>query len=335
MFNHRKFPGGCSAGVTPVPIPNTEVKPCRANGTAWATAWESRSLPGLISSPGHENDRDFFYCSFYFKPGSYTNGERMKKYQAGLILFIGISVCMAADSTSSKLVLIPAGSFMMGSIDGEKDERPVHRVFVDSFYIGETEVTIWEYLQCVQSGRCRMPFWWNRRYFPLKADDLPGDVWLHLPVTGISWDDAQAYCTWKGDGYRLPTEAEWEYAARGGSASERFWGDNHDSASVYAVVKEQLSPVRSTRPNPYGLYDMIGNAWEWCRDRYDPQYYKKSIDKNPTGPSDGKQYPYRVVRGGSWNEYWWNLRAANRNYGEFFRRFDGVGFRICRNVFQQ
>jgi formylglycine-generating enzyme required for sulfatase activity len=249
-----------------------------------------------------------------------------------ILLLLAVSTSFPSDSIPDNMVLIPGGTFNMGSTHGQKDEKPVHRVQVDSFYIGATEVTIWEYLQCVQASGCRMPFWWNRQFFPLKVDDLSGKEWLSLPVTGVSWDDAQAYCSWKGKGYRLPTEAEWEYATRGGTESEYFWGDKKDSAVFYAVIKEKLSSVKTVRPNQFGLYDMLGNAWEWCQDRYDPHYYRKSSSENPTGPSDFKKYPYRVVRGGSWNEYMWNLRSANRNYGESFRRFDGVGFRICRSV---
>jgi formylglycine-generating enzyme len=248
------------------------------------------------------------------------------------LVFIGSTAGLAADSALTKMVLIPAGSYEMGGARGEKDERPAHSIAIDSFYMSETEVTIWEYLQCVQSGKCRMPFWWNRHFYPQKVDDRSGKEWLNLPVTGVSWDDAQAYCAWKGEGFRLPTEAEWEYAARGGTQTNYFWGDNYDSAALYAVIKNCLSPVKTTRPNQYGLYDMLGNAWEWCQDRYDARYYEKSPTENPQGPSDTKRYPYRVVRGGSWNEYLWNLRCANRNYGEPFRRFDGVGFRICKNA---
>ncbi len=248
------------------------------------------------------------------------------------LILIGSLSSRAADSTAAEMVLIPAGTFDMGSTRGQNDEQPVHRVSIDSFYMGATEVTIWEYLQCVHSGNCRMPYWWNKRFFPQKVDDLPGKEWLNLPVTGVSWDDARAYCTWMGKGFRLPTEAEWEYAARGRTGSEYFWGNNTDSASLYAVINERLSTVKSACPNQYGLYDMLGNAWEWCQDRYDAHYYQKSGAENPRGPTDPKKYPYRVVRGGSWNEYLWNLRSANRNYGESFRRFDGVGFRICRSA---
>lgn len=252
-----------------------------------------------------------------------------------ILLLLGATSRFAADSTYNDMVLIPSGTFNMGSTSGQKDERPVHRVQVDSFYLGVTEISIWEYLQCVQAGGCHMPFWWNRQFFPQKVDDLSGIEWLTLPITGVSWDDARSYCAWKGKGFRLPTEAEWEYAARGGTDSDYFWGNKNDSATLYAVIKDKLSSVKTVRPNQYGLYDMLGNAWEWCEDRYNEHYYQKSPSVNPTGPSDSKKYPYRVARGGSWNEYMWNLRSANRNYGESFRRFDGAGFRICRSVNQK
>lgn len=238
----------------------------------------------------------------------------------------------AAQEASDGMVLVPGGWFDMGSANGQKDEMPVHRVRVDSFYLGKSEVTVWEYLECVRSGSCRMPLWWNRRFFDRQADELPGKAWLGMPVTGVSWDDAQDYCRWKGGCCRLPTEAEWEYAARAGSQSEYFWGETMDSARSYAVIDKGLSPVMAKKPNRFGLSDMLGNAWEWCQDRYDKKYYQRSPAENPKGPPEGKKYLYRVVRGGSWNEYGWNLRCANRNYGEQFRRFEGVGFRICRSV---
>ncbi len=256
----------------------------------------------------------------------------MKLRNFTLTLIIFPLIINAGDTTITNMILIPAGYFTMGSSGGPKDEQPAHRVYVDSIYIGITEVTIWEYLQCVQSGDCRMPYFWNKRFFEGKVDDMAGTEWLSLPVTGVSWEDAQSYCKWKGEGYRLPTEAEWEYAARGGTDSDYFWGDKRDAASQYAVIKKQLSPVKSLSANPFGLYDILGNAWEWCVDRYDSHYYEKSPTDNPVGPDDAKKYPYRVARGGSWNEYIWNLRCANRHYGESFRRYDGVGFRICRSV---
>lgn len=253
-----------------------------------------------------------------------------------LFLFLtGVLSISFAESTMCKLICIPSGSFEMGSTNGQQDETPIHRITIDSFYLGITEVTIWEYLQCVHAGACRMPYWWNKRFFPEKADERSGSDWLNLPVTGVSYYDAVSFCKWLGTGYRLPTEAEWEYAARGGTTTNFFWGDTFDSASIFAVVDNKLSPVKSLRSNAFGLYDMTGNAWEWCQDRYNPGYYMTSISSNPAGPADSVKFPYHVVRGGNWNEYPWNLRSANRNFGEPFRRFDGVGFRVCRSISHQ
>jgi formylglycine-generating enzyme len=261
----------------------------------------------------------------------------MEKDRLLLLIFIVIAarvLCFAEDTTKTApdgMVLIPGGWFMMGSAAGEKDERPVHKVHVDSFYMGKSEVTVWQYLECVHAGACKMPLWWNKRFFDKSADELPGREWLDMPVMGVSWNNAQEYCRWKGNGARLPTEAEWEYAAHAGTTTEYFWGATMDSASKYAVVNKGYSRVMSRSPNNWGLCDMLGNAWEWCADRYQKDYYSASPVHNPQGPADSTKYPYRVVRGGSWKEYSWNLRCANRNFGEQARRFEGVGFRICKN----
>lgn len=233
--------------------------------------------------------------------------------------------------TDSALVLIPGGCFEMGSDSGEKDEKPVHRVHVDSFYLGKAEVTIWEYLECVYDGACGLPSWWNRNFFDEAYVHASGTEWLRMPVVGVSWDDANKFCAWKGASYRLPTEAEWEYAARGGVSEAYPWGKDFGNAAQYAVVEKRLSAVMSRAPNRLGVYDMIGNAWEWCNDRYDRGYYAVSETNNPQGPKNTRR-KYRVVRGGAWNEYPWNLRSANRSFGEQNRPFGGVGFRICRDL---
>jgi formylglycine-generating enzyme required for sulfatase activity len=234
-------------------------------------------------------------------------------------------------NSDSNLILIPGGWFEMGNSNGEKDEKPEHSVYVDSFYMGKTELTVWEYLECVKQGGCDLPLWWNRDFFGMSYRELSGQEWLMMPVTGVSWDDAVKYCRWRGEHYRLPTEAEWEYAARAGSEDEYPWGNNADSAEEYAVADEKINPVMSRKPNNFGIYDMIGNVWEWCNDRYGKTYYSVSEKENPMGPEESKKQRYRVVRGGAWNEYIWNMRTSNRNYGEQHRRFGGVGFRICKS----
>jgi formylglycine-generating enzyme required for sulfatase activity len=242
-----------------------------------------------------------------------------------------LAFILIAAPPQDSLVLVHGGVFTMGSLEGQSDERPLHTVQIDTFYMGSHEVTVFEYLRCARDNRCRMPSWWNRRFSDKTADDKTGSEWLDRPITGVSWEDAVAYCNWVGNNTRLPTEAEWEYAARGTGHSKYAWGDDWDSAKYYAVVEKDLAPVQSKSPNRLGLYDLTGNAWEWCSDRYNSRYYTQSPTKNPTGPSDSARFPYRTVRGGGWNTYRWNLRSANRNYGESFRRYEGVGFRIARS----
>lgn len=234
-------------------------------------------------------------------------------------------------STDSMFVLIPGGRFTMGSTTGEKDERPEHLVVIDSFYLGKTEVTIGEYFECVRDGGCAMPSFWNRTFFDAAYETMSGEDWFNVPVVGVSWNDALDYCRWLDSSCTLPTEAQWEYAAKAGSSTRYPWGETADSISFLTSSGEYIKPVKSYPPNRFGVYDMIGNVWEWCYDRYDKTYYIHSPDSNPPGPRHS-ELPYRVVRGGSCNEYKWNFRPANRNYGEPFRKYNGVGFRICRNI---
>ncbi len=215
----------------------------------------------------------------------------------------------------------------MGGEHGEQDEGPVHTVHLDSFYISETEVSIWQYLQCVQAGYCRLPDWWNRHYFDASLDNLTGNEMFSLPVTGVSYQDALDYCKWLGNGYRLPTEAEWEYAARGGRSSKYFWSDLYQEGSKYANTGRQLMPVKSKLPNPYGLYDMLGNVWEWCLDEYNSNYYSVSDTLNPVCLFNPKSIK-RVTRGGNHQEFSWNLRCANRCFGLADKGYQGLGFRL-------
>ncbi len=249
---------------------------------------------------------------------------------------------------NNEMQLIPSGSFEMGSNNGNEDELPVHTVFIDSFYISKTEVTIWEYLECVKSGVVPMPNWWNTSYFDEsyyyhKAEGNNNEPsWLDFPITGISWYDAMKFCKWKGEKYRLPTEAEWEYAARAGVKTEYLWGDesaagdffdNYDKrALAFANIGGGLQAIASKRPNNYGLYDMTGNVWEWCLDFYDETFYKISAIDNPKGPLKAKISDSRSVRGGSWNEYSFNLRLANRSFGSAEKGYKGVGFRVLYQI---
>lgn len=182
------------------------------------------------------------------------------------------------------MVLVPGGSYAMGADSGFPDQQPRHEVVLDPFYMDIHEVTNKQYQKFLHDTGHRTPDFW----FP--DIDRPEE-----PVVGVSWRDAAAYAAWAGK--RLPTEAEWEYAAWGGRMEHAYpWGELFDKD--YANVGSfGIAPVKSFRPNQYGLYDMIGNVWEWCSDWYGEEYYVESPRENPQGPSGGK---YKVLRGWAW-----------------------------------
>jgi len=265
-------------------------------------------------------------------------------------------------------VLIPSGSFEMGDSfgDGLDFERPVHTVSVSAFYVGKTEVTKaqWDSVRGWAVGNGY-------------ADLYPGDgKGSDHPVNGVSWYDVVKWCNalsereglspvyrvngtvyrtgditptidYGATGYRLPSEAEWEKAARGGLSGRRFpWGDtiSHSQANYrsledvgydvsptrgyHSAYQSGTSPVGSFTPNGYGLYDMAGNVWERCNDWWSDYYYTGSPRADPQGPSSG---PRRVIRGGSWGEYAPLCRSAHRNYyGGPDDRNGYIGFRVAR-----
>ena len=222
------------------------------------------------------------------------------------------------EKDNSQMALIPAGSFEMGDhLDNMSDALPIHTVILDGFYMDIHEVTVGQFKHFVnQSG-------YNYNRWNEVAQYSPGD---NYPMVMVSWNDAVAYAEWAGK--RLPTEAEWEYAARGGLVGQRYpWGHEitHDNANYSGTGGidqwDKCSPVGSFSANGYGLYDMTGNVWEWCADWYGENYYNSSPAKNPLGPKTGK---YRVQRGGRW--YGQDLRLANRN-GKGPGDGTGLGFR--------
>jgi formylglycine-generating enzyme required for sulfatase activity len=206
----------------------------------------------------------------------------------------------------TSMVLIPAGEFQMGSNDGHDYEKPVHTVYLNAFYIDKYEVTNAQYKKFVKATGHKGPEGysyvngnWQNGFKPWTDPNFNGD---DQPVGCVSWKDAKAYAKWARK--RLPTEAEWEKAARGGLVGKKYsWGNTltHDAANYGGTGGkdkwEYTSPVGSFSPNGYGLYDMAGNVWEWCADRYDSNYYANSPKSNPKGPIWGS---YRVYRGGGW-----------------------------------
>ena len=235
------------------------------------------------------------------------------------------------------MVLIPAGEFQMGGAYSE--ERPVHTVKLDAFYIDKYEVTNAQYKKFLEAN----PQWRkdqiDRKYHNMQylqdwdENDYPsgkGDY----PVAYVSWYAAKAYAEWAGK--RLPTEAEWEKAARGGLVGKRYPRGNritHDDANYGGTVGKDFwngtSPVASFLPNGYGLYDMAGNILEWCADWYDSEYYARSPKENPKGPSSGE---IRVRRGGSWSGGPSILRVACRLHEGSDAALDDTGFRCVQDI---
>lgn len=262
-----------------------------------------------------------------------------------------------------KMVTIPSGGFEMGSPDTEagrsKDEGPVRKVTVAKFALSKTEVTRGQFATFVKNAKYKP----GDTCWTLEGGDFKErrSNWLkpgysqddHHPVTCINWNDANAYTKWlsrtTGKKYRLPTEAEWEYAARGKSSTARYWGDNPDEACVYANVADQTAlaqiqgapawsihkctdgfsytaPVGHFKANAFGLNDMLGNVLEWTEDNYHDNYKDASADGS-AWQGDSKK---RVLRGGSWNNSPAIVRSAMRDSNEPTLRFSLFGFRVAR-----
>jgi len=227
----------------------------------------------------------------------------------------------------AEMALIPAGEFLMGSNDANinNDEKPIHTVYLDAFYIDKYEVTNAQYKKFMDATGYKAPYYWN--------DSNYNDP--KQPVVGVTWNDAKAYADWAGK--RLPTEAEWEKSARGGLVGKKYpWGDEltHDNANYDGTGGKDIwngpAPVGSFEPNGYGLYDMAGNVWEWCADWYGSNYYANSPKSSPKGPSSGL-LPMRVLRGGSWIHPIANaLRVAARFSNPPMIVFNSFGFRCVQ-----
>ena len=224
------------------------------------------------------------------------------------------------NSTDGAVVVyLPSGDFLMGSDNGESDESPAHSVYLDGFWIYQTEVTNSTYKKCVQAGVCTVPdISQNTQYYDL--------IYADHPMVYVNWYDSDIYCEWAGG--RLPTEAEWEKAARGTDGRTYPWGDYfliEDYANYGAIVGDTM-PVGSypTGQSPYGLMDMAGNVAEWVGDWYDSEYYQSSPSENPTGPDAGFE---KLLRGGSWNLGFEKIQTTSRqNYSPDFS-FKFWGFR--------
>jgi len=300
------------------------------------------------------------------------------------------------EATAENMVLIPAGSFIMGREDREgwfpmsapeawNDELPPHEVYVDAFYIDKYEVTNKQFKEFIDAtgyitgaedqGGSSVMVSADQAETPVLGTDIGwkwivGTAWyapegpgsnildkMDYPVVHVSWRDADAYAKWAGK--RLPTEAEWEKAARGGTKTNWFWGDMLGNAGKYANLYgehrkdyiypsqegqvydgySETAPVGSLRPNQFGLYDTAGNVFEWVADWYQYDYFKNSPRDNPQGPMSGTEAveeekmiyvdPLKVIKGGCWFMCECYLRPANRQPTEISSHNHGIGFRLA------
>lgn len=232
------------------------------------------------------------------------------------------------DSKGAAMRFVPAGNFIMGSDSGYDNEKPAHSVYVDDFYIDKYEVTNALYKACVDAGACQSPkqtnsFTRESYYGNSEYDDYP--------VLYVDWEDAASYCQWRG--MSLPTEAQWEKAARGTDGRTYPWGNKIDEG--YANYKDDLGDTSAVGSyengkSPYGVYDMAGNVWEWVADWYSDTYSLNTVLTNPTGPASGQ---FRVLRGGSWHDGDDIVRTTNRGWNqlEYFYNVD-FGFRCAMDA---
>jgi formylglycine-generating enzyme required for sulfatase activity len=233
------------------------------------------------------------------------------------------------------MALIPAGSFLMGRDDGSKDEASAHTVFLDAFYIDQYEVTNERYHFCALSGACKSAY--------VDTTSVPekyyGTKYFEHPVVNVTWDMAAAYCQWRGA--RLPTEAEWEKAARGGLEKMLYpWGNtapicdagSRNGALFLDCANDKMTvKTGSYFANGYGLFDMAGNVWEWVFDAYSDNYYKETSTNaaNPQGPVF---VDMRVVRGGGWGDKGEAIQVANRGWAPPETQDNEIGFRCVKDA---
>ncbi|MCX5727389.1 MAG: formylglycine-generating enzyme family protein [Nitrospirae bacterium] len=243
-----------------------------------------------------------------------------------LVALLGLAAHPTMAAAPVDMAVVPAGEFTMGSSSGDADEQPAHRVYLDAFSMDKYEVTVGQYATFLQEAGGDRPSDWKT---------MNQSAHQKRPVVNVDWADAARYCKWAGK--RLPTEAEWEKAARGTDDRIYPWGNDPPTPLRANYGKTEwnnhgvLLPVGTLEAgkSPYGIYDMAGNVWEWVSDWYDENYYKSSPSQNPTGPLTGG---FKVLRGGSWNNSPRILRSADRYFDPpSFRSLYYPGFRCAKN----
>jgi len=280
------------------------------------------------------------------------------------ILIISISFRLLAQN-APLMITVEGGTFQMGSESGDPDEKPIHKVTVSTFRICEHELTVKEYKQYIDATNGKMPEppdneWYISHQDTKKFYTTAGKTWWgwkeDYPMHNVTWFDAVNYCNWLStkegltkcytknadggwdtdlskNGYRLPTEAEWEYAARGGNKStgKKFAGSNvADEVCWYDETTLLSGPksIKTKKANELGIYDMSGNVWEWCSDYYTKGYYKNSPLKDPM---NSVSQTYRVLRGGGWHYQGAYATVTSRDGPEAFYTNYMYGFRLAKS----
>ncbi|RLC43718.1 MAG: formylglycine-generating enzyme family protein [Candidatus Coatesbacteria bacterium] len=312
------------------------------------------NVPSVLPAPPISQDGEYCFASLCLEPGSWTWASNL-----GLAPF-----SYSSAGPSIHMVSIPAGSFLMGSPSSESgrdsDEGPQRTVHISAFEMSETEVTQKQFGDVMG---------WNDSYFNGDGHPVEEVTWFDCvsfcnklseadgfskcyTITNIGYDgnhitSADVSCNFNANGYRLPTEAEWEYACRAGTTTSFYWGDSSEESVMKQYCwyeknaddgywtnphadEKGTQSVGQKIPNAFGLFDMSGNVWEWCWDWYSSGYYgsQPDPDSDPTGPSSGS---YRVVRGGSWYNDAWHCRSAIRDWIDPWYRYVNYGFRVARS----
>ena len=237
--------------------------------------------------------------------------------------FTAVPTAFSSGITDAKvveMVLVPEGEFTMGSDDGSADEKPVHQVFLDTYYIDKYEVTNALYKACVDAGVCEEPS---------DTENYNNSQYAQHPVVYVNWNKANEYCEWRGA--RLPTEAEWEKAARGTDGRTYPWGEEIDSSFAnYGGNVGDTTPVGSYESgvSSYGAYDMAGNVWEWVSSLYQGYPYSANDGREDLLDTSGS----RVLRGGAWNSNANGVRSAARDSFDPSVTLNLIGFRCSRSL---